>query len=68
MTDTGASIHHVVFDAQRQRYQGAVTFGPTRDIEVSVPGHRAWSYRQIANAIVAAGRRHTVKGPRHDCA
>ncbi len=64
MQDTGPSIHDVVFDARRQRFSGAIAFGSDPEFEVTVAGHRSWSYRQIANAITSAGRRQdkSLKG------
>lgn len=68
MTGTAIQIHHVVFDAKRQCFRGAVATGDAPGRYVSAPGHRNWTYRQIASALATAGRtRNTsMKGSRHD--
>lgn len=68
MPNTGASIHQVIFDARRQRYEGAVTMANASECRVSVPGHPSWGYRRIARAMVAASqlRAGARDGARHD--
>ncbi len=68
MPNTGTSVHHVIFDARRQRYEGAVTIANAAERRVSVPGHPSWDYRRIARAMVAASQLRTTArdGGRHD--
>ncbi len=68
MPNTRASIHHVVFDARRRRFKGAVVIGDAPEFSVSVPGHPSWGYRKIARAMVTASesRMKQAKGTSHD--
>ena len=54
MPNTGASVHNVVYDARRQRFEGAVSIGNAPDVNVSVPGHHSWGYRRITKAMISA--------------